>query len=45
MPYKREGKKVLHKKNGKWTVKQTCTSVANAEKTIKLLYAIEKESK
>lgn len=41
MPYKRDGKKVLHKKGGKWKVKQTCTSVANAKAAIRLLNAKE----
>jgi hypothetical protein len=43
MPYKREGNKVLHFKDGKWSVKQVCKSAANAVATIRLLYA--KESK
>lgn len=37
MPYKRSGRKVLHKKGGKWKVKQTCKSAAAAERAIKLL--------
>ena len=41
MPYKRQGSKVLHKKGGKWKVKQTCGSPAKAEKAIKLLRGLE----
>ena len=41
MPYKRVGKKVMHKKGGKWLVKQTAKSVKNAKAAIKLLNAIE----
>ena len=41
MPYKREGKQVLHFKNGKWSIKQTCKNAAAANKAIKLLNAVE----
>jgi len=41
MPYKREGRKVLHKKGGKWKVKQTCASPAAAKKAINLLRGVE----
>lgn len=41
MPYKIEGKKVMHKKEGKWSVKQTATSRENAVKTVNLLRGIE----
>jgi hypothetical protein len=41
MPYKRVGKKILHFKNGKWSVKQVATSVENAIKSMRLLEAIE----
>jgi len=41
VPYKIVGKKVYHKKGGKWSVKQTCKSVANAKKAIRLLRGIE----
>jgi hypothetical protein len=41
MPYKRIGKKVYHKVNGHWRVKQHATSIVNANKTIRLLYGIE----
>jgi len=41
MPYKREGKNVMHKKDDHWTVKQHCTSVANAEKAIRLLRGVK----
>lgn len=40
MPYKRVGKKVMHKKDG-WSVKQTATSVENAKKTMNLLRGVE----
>lgn len=41
MPYKLKGKEVWHKKNGKWSLKQTATSVKKAEATIRLLQGIE----
>ena len=41
MPYKRKGKTVYSKSGGKWHKKQTATSVANAKKTMRLLYGIE----
>jgi len=41
MPYKRSGKQILHKKGGKWKVKQTATSIANAKKALRLLRGIE----
>jgi Zn/Cd-binding protein ZinT len=41
MPYRRSGSKVLHKKGGKWTVKQTCSSPAAAERAIRLLRGID----
>ena len=41
MPYKRVGKKILHKKGGKWTVKQVATSVENAKKAMRLLQGVE----
>ena len=44
MPYKRKGKKIYHKKNGKWSVKQTAGSVENAKKTLGLLYGLESGS-
>ena len=37
MPYKRRGSDVLHYKNGKWSVKQHCSSAEAAERAIKLL--------
>ena len=42
MPYKVEGNKVLHLKDGKWTVKQVTESHENAVKAARLLYALEK---
>jgi hypothetical protein len=41
MPYKTVGNKVMHFKNGKWSVKQTCSSPANAKKAMSLLEGIE----
>jgi len=41
MPYKVEGNKVLHFKDGKWKVKQTCESPAAAKRAMRLLYGIE----
>jgi hypothetical protein len=41
VPYKRIGRKIYHKKNGKWSVKQTTTSIENAKATMRLLEGIE----
>lgn len=41
MPYKVVGNKVMHQKGGKWSVKQTCTSPANAKSAMRLLQGIE----
>lgn len=41
MPYRRSGKNVLHKKGGKWKVKQHCSNEANAKAAIRLLRAKE----
>jgi len=41
MPYKIEGNKVLHFKNGKWSVKQTCSSHGAAEAAMRLLQGVE----
>ena len=41
MPYKIAGKKVMHFKNGKWSVKQVAKSHANAIKTVALLQGLE----
>ena len=41
MPYKRIGRKIYHKKNGKWSVKQTATSIENAKAAMRLLEGIE----
>ncbi|MFA5149165.1 MAG: hypothetical protein WC491_08595 [Candidatus Omnitrophota bacterium] len=38
MPYKVEGKKVLHEVNGRWTVKQTCESHEKALAAVRLLH-------
>jgi len=37
MPWKRVGNKVYHLSGGKWRVKQVCSSVENAKKTLLLL--------
>jgi len=41
MPYKLIGKKVMHKKNGRWSLKQTATSIPKAKATLRLLYYLE----
>ena len=41
MPYRRKGKTIYHKKGGKWTKKQTCSSVAAAKKAMNLLRGVE----
>jgi hypothetical protein len=41
MPYKRVGKTIYHKKDGKWSVKQTCGSIAAAKKAMNLLHGVE----
>ena len=38
MPYKVVGDKVYHKKGGKWSVKQQCSSHKNAVKAVGLLH-------
>lgn len=42
MPYKRLGKIIYHKVNGKWVIKQRARTIANAKATLRLLYMIEK---
>jgi hypothetical protein len=41
VPYKIVGNKVMHKKGSHWTVKQTCSSHANAVKAVRLLHGVE----
>ena len=41
MPYKRQGNKILHRKGGKWKVKQVCGSEAAAKAALRLLYGLE----
>lgn len=41
MPYRRRGKIIEKLKGKKWTHKQTCTSVENAQKALKLLAGLE----
>ena len=41
MPYKLDGKTVLHYKGGRWTKKQTCASPSAAKKAMRLLNAID----
>lgn len=42
MPYKCEGNNLYHYKNGKWSIKQKCSSPENCKKAMGLLYGIEK---
>jgi len=37
MPYKVAGSNLWHKKGGKWTIKQHCSSHENAVKAMQLL--------
>jgi hypothetical protein len=41
MPYKVEGKNVMHFKSGKWSVKQTCGSHDAAIHAMNLLRGVE----
>ena len=41
MPYKISGSKVMHKKDGKWSVKQDCGSPEKAKAAMRLLMGIE----
>jgi len=41
MPYKVIGNRVMHKKGGKWSTKQTCGSHEAANAAMRLLYGIE----
>jgi hypothetical protein len=41
MPYKIKGKDVFHYKNGKWSIKQHCSSHENAVKAVRLLHGID----
>lgn len=41
MPYKVEGNKVMHEKNGKWSVKQTCKNHEAAMSAMRLLQGID----
>ena len=40
MPNKRVGRKIYHKKGGKWKLKQTCKSVAAAKRAMRLLKGV-----
>jgi len=42
MPYKRVGKNVMHKKSGRWKIKQRCTSASNAAVVVYKLRQREK---
>ncbi len=44
MPYRRVGKVIYTKSSGAWKVKQRASSIANAKKTIKLLYGLKSGS-
>ena len=39
MPYKVVGNSVYHKKGGKWSIKQVCSSHENAVKAVGLLHS------
>ena len=41
MPYKRKGKTIYTKSSGEWKKKQTCSSVENAKKALRLLYGVK----
>jgi len=41
MPYKRVGNIIYHYKNGKWSVKQTCSSAEKAKAALRLLQGLE----
>jgi hypothetical protein len=41
MPYKVVGQNLMHEKDGKWSVKQHCTSHENAVKAMQLLQGLE----
>lgn len=41
MPYKIVGSKVMHRKGGEWSVKQTCDSNAKAKAAVRLLQGLE----
>lgn len=41
MPYKRIGRKVFKKEQGRWKLKQTAKNVENAKSTLRLLRGIE----
>lgn len=41
MPYMRKGRTILHKKNGKWTVKQVCETVENAKRALRFLNGLD----
>jgi len=41
MPYKVIGKNLMHKKGGKWTVKQHCESHLSALSAMRLMQGIE----
>ena len=41
MPYECRGSDLYHQKDGKWSVKQHCSSPTNCKKAMKLLEGIE----
>lgn len=41
MPYKLVGRTIYTKSSGAWKKKQTCTSLGNAKKALRLLEALE----
>jgi len=40
MPNKRVGRRIYHKVEGKWKLKQECSSVSNAKAALKLLQGV-----
>ena len=42
MPYRRVKNKIYTKATGRWRLKQTCKSIRNAQKALKLLRGLEK---
>uniref|UniRef100_A0A6M3KNZ5 Uncharacterized protein n=1 Tax=viral metagenome TaxID=1070528 RepID=A0A6M3KNZ5_9ZZZZ len=44
MPYKCQGSDLYHKKDGKWSIKQHCSSHEKCVKAMGLLYGLESGS-
>ncbi|MFA5695987.1 MAG: hypothetical protein WC917_00780 [Bacilli bacterium] len=45
MPYRCEGSNLMHQKNGKWSIKQKCSSPENCKAAMRLLYMVENGGK